>query len=178
MNLVTMKIISKNIDNQLFISIKISSFKHSNNNMQPIKFIKLHPDAVMPTKANNSDAGFDLTAISAKRADDYTYMEYGTGIAIEIPENWVGLIFQRSSVSRVQQSLSNAVGVIDSGYRGEISFRFRDVQSGILDKCKRYEVGDRIGQIIFMPLSLVELVETSELSDSDRGNNGFGSSGK
>lgn len=79
-----------------------------------INFKKLHPSTTAPTRANETDAGFDLTAISAQWSEDGTYLEYGTGLAIEIPPGHVGLIFQRSSVSRVQQSLSNAVGVVDS----------------------------------------------------------------
>ena len=99
---------------------------------------------------------------------------YGTGIAVEIPEGYVGLVFPRSSVYRHQLALSNCVGVIDSGYRGEIKFMFRIVQPHI----SRYSLGDRIGQLLIMPLQSVELEESDDLSDSDRGNGGFGSSGR
>ena len=139
-----------------------------------VKFKKLHPSAKMPSQGNANDAGFDLTAISAQWSEDGTYLEYGTGLAIEIPVGHVGYIFQRSSVSRVQQSLSNAVGVIDSGYAGEIKFRYRDCKEVL----KRYAVSDKIGQIIIMPIPKVEFVEVAELSKSDRGENGFCSTGK
>ena len=145
--------------------------------MQQIRFKKTRPDAVTPSKANASDAGFDLTAVSMIWSDDFHYVEYGTGIAVEIPQNWVGLIFQRSSVSRVRQILSNCVGVVDSGYRGEIRFRFRDAASAHVTPKDRYKIKDKIGQILFLPLPPVELVEASELSGSDRGEAGFGSSG-
>lgn len=146
--------------------------------MVTIKFKKLHPDAVTPTKANPTDAGFDLTAIGWKVSDDHTYIEYSTGIAVEMPENYVGLIFPRSSVSRVQQVLANCVAVIDAGYRGELILRYRETWRGAHFEPNTYKVGEKIGQIVFMPLPAVELVEVKELSNSDRGEGGFGSSGK
>ena len=143
-----------------------------------IRFKKLSPDAQTPSRANATDAGFDLTAIGWRVSDDHTYIEYSTGIAVEMPENYVGLIFPRSSISRVQQMLSNSVGVVDSGYRGEICFRFRQTWRGGHFEPNVYKVGEKIGQIVFMPLPAVELVEVEELSNSDRGEGGFGSSGK
>ncbi len=83
----------------------------------------------------------------------------------------------RSSISKVNQILSNAVGVIDSGYRGEIKFRFRDTEEWG-NQLKRYEKGDRIGQLIILPIPHIEMVESDNLSESDRGNGGFGSTGK
>jgi dUTP pyrophosphatase len=78
-----------------------------------IKIKKLHPDAVIPKYAHATDAGLDLVAIS-KKVDDNGNIEYDTGLAIEIPDGHVGLIFPRSSISKIDLSLSNAVGVIDS----------------------------------------------------------------
>lgn len=142
-----------------------------------VKFIKNHPDAVTPQKAHSSDAGFDLVACDyGKWDDEFTYLEYNTGICIEIPAGHVGYIFPRSSISRANQMLSNSVGVIDSGYRGEIKFRFRDT-SGFAEYT-RYRKGHKIGQLIIMPLPEIELVEVQNLSESDRGNGGFGSTGK
>lgn len=89
-----------------------------------VKFKKLVKEAVMPKKAHASDAGFDLVAVRMVFAADGT-ATYGTGLAVEIPEGYVGLIFQRSSVYKQDQMLTNAVGVIDSGYRGEIMFKFK-----------------------------------------------------
>lgn len=142
-----------------------------------VKFIKNHPDAVTPKKAHSSDAGFDLVACdSGEWNDEFTYIEYKTGIHLEIPAGHVGYIFPRSSISRVNQMLSNSVGVIDSGYRGEIKFRFRDTSDFAAHF--RYKKGDKIGQLIIMPLPEIELIEAENLSESDRGNGGFGSTGK
>jgi len=137
-----------------------------------VKFKKLHPDAVTPTYAKAGDAGMDMTAI--KVIVDEMYHEYMTGIAVEIPEGYVGLIFPRSSISKTKMILSNHVGVIDSGYRGEIRFRFRKLD---MDHGSIYKVGDKIGQLVIIPYPSIQLEEVAELSDSERNNQGFGSSG-
>lgn len=138
-----------------------------------IKFKKLSPNAVTPSYAKPGDAGMDMVAISLRK--DEMYYEYGTGIAVEIPEDHVGLIFPRSSISNTKLVLANHVGVVDSGYRGEIKFRFKKLawDNGIV-----YNIGDKIGQLVIMPIPYVELEETTELSSSDRGTGGFGSTGK
>jgi dUTP pyrophosphatase len=97
---------------------------------------------------------------------------YNTGLAIEIPEGHVGLLFPRSSISKTVLSLANSVGVIDSGYRGSIMFKFRYPEEGMV-----YDVGDRVGQIIIMPYPTIEFEETEELSSTERGQGGFGSTG-
>jgi len=117
----------------------------------------------------------DLTAVSATR-DDHGNVVYGTGLAIEIPEGHVGLIFPRSSNSKTDLYLTNHVGVIDSGYRGEIMFKYRPID-GLLN-AKVYQIGDRVGQLMILPYPAVELVEAAELSSSERGEGGFGSTGK
>ena len=155
-----------------------------------IKIKKLDPNAVIPTRAHESDAGLDLSATSKKVRNGY--IEYGTGLAIEIPKGYAGFIFPRSSVSKKDLMLANAVGVIDAPYRGEIKLRFRRVPAtehvrilgqfvSVFDKDAEfvdlYEVGDRVGQLIILPLPEVTLVEVDELEDSERGDGGFGSSG-
>lgn len=102
-------------------------------------------------------------------------MVYGTGLAVEIPEGYVGLLFPRSSISKKGLTLANSVGVIDSGYRGEIMFKFA-ITSDRPRKNSVYEVGDRIGQLIIMPYPKIEFV-TGELTESERGVGGFGSTG-
>tara|TARA_B100001778_G_scaffold330918_1_gene334281 strand:+ start:1138 stop:1578 length:441 start_codon:yes stop_codon:yes gene_type:complete len=140
---------------------------------------KLHPDAVIPTYAKAGDAGMDMYAMGNGEADEYGNMVYHTGIAMEIPEGHVGLIYPRSSVSKTPHSLRNHVGVVDSGYRGEIIFKFGWVESYITEQAvKVYTAGDRIGQIIILPYPQVEFVEVDKLSDSERGEGGFGSSGE
>lgn len=144
-----------------------------------VKFKKTHPDAVAPYRAHSDDAGFDLFAVDIKYKTDaslegvrlYEYYEYDTGIVVEIPAGYVGLVFPRSSVSKTVLRLCNSVGVIDSGYRGNIKLRFAG------GKGEHYRVGDKIGQIIIMPLLDVDFEETSTLSETDRGSGGFGSTG-
>lgn len=145
-----------------------------------VKIKKLYKDSILPTKAHATDAGFDLYAHNVMR-DNQANLVYTTGVAMEIPQGYVGLIFPRSSISRKDLILTNCVGVIDSGYRGEISFKFKRVnfveqQDGLLEN--DYLKGERIGQIIIMPYPEIEFVEVDELSDSERGVGGYGSSGK
>jgi dUTP pyrophosphatase len=140
-----------------------------------VRVKKLHTNAVIPSYATAGDAGLDLTAVSVDK-DVYGNVVYGTGLAIEIPAGYVGLIFPRSSNSKTDLYLTNHVGVIDSGYRGEIMFKYRPVH-GLLDS-KIYQVGERVGQLIIIPYPSINLVETTELSDTTRGADGFGSTGK
>lgn len=138
-----------------------------------IKFKKLHELAVLPSYSKPGDAGLDITTIAAPDVN-YLYMEYKTGLSVEIPQGYVGLLFPRSSISKTSLSLTNSVGVIDSGYRGEICFRFKqDRHSPVI-----YNMGDRIGQLIILPFPRIECIEANELSDSERGTGGFGSTNK
>jgi len=140
-----------------------------------VKIKKLHVDAVIPAYSKPGDAGMDLTAVSATQ-DQYGNVVYGTGLAVEIPIGYVGLIFPRSSNSKTDLYLTNHVGVVDSGYRGEIMFKFRPV-NGLLN-AKVFQVGERVGQLIILPYPTIMFEETDELSDSERGDGGFGSTGK
>ena len=135
---------------------------------------KLNENAVIPKYAKNSDAGLDLTATSIIN-QTYNQITYGTGLAMEIPEGFVGLVFPRSSIRNTDLVLSNSVGVIDSGYRGEIQATFNKKD---LTVNKIYEVGDRVAQIIIIPYPPIEFNEVTELSESQRGSGGFGSTGK
>lgn len=148
-----------------------------------VKIKKLCEQAVIPAYAHDSDAGLDLVATS-KEYDKFGNIVYGFGLAVEIPDGYVGLIFPRSSIYKQSIHLTNCVGVIDSGYRGEISAKFKP--SLVLEtrvNCKKltpdaYEIGDRIAQMIILPYPRIEFVEAAELSDSDRGEKGYGSTGK
>ena len=158
-----------------------------------VRIKKLNENAVIPKYARHGDAGMDLTAVSME-LDAYGNVCYGTGLAFEIPEGYVGLIFPRSSICKKQLLLSNAVGVIDSGYRGEVSFKFKPSMALDNRQCVKadeeklwsiavrqndiYKVGDRIGQMIIMPYPSVEFEEVEELSETERGEGGYGSSGK
>ncbi len=139
-----------------------------------INFTKLSKDAVAPKRAHDTDAGFDLVAIECDFAPGGMFV-CKTGIAVEIPSGFFGAIFPRSSIRNTPLILSNCVGVIDSGYRGEIVFSFRWVNTA---DGMQYKAGDRIGQLVILPLPEVEFEEVLVLSDSQRGDGGFGSTGK
>lgn len=138
---------------------------------------KLDSSAVLPTYAKHGDAGMDLTATS-KSYDEHGNVCYGTSLAFEIPTGYVGLLFPRSSNAKKDLILSNSVGVIDSGYRGEVMFKFKLTQRHNCEGLQfrqEYNTGDRIGQIIIMPYPQINFIEVDELSSSDRGVGGFGS---
>lgn len=141
-----------------------------------IKFKKLKDTAKAPQRAHSSDAGFDLFCSGFNYPpsfDSLLFVEAKTDICFEIPDGYVGLLFPRSSISNTKHMLRNSVGVIDSGYRGEVKLRF-----SVDDSDKKYKVGDKIGQILFIKLPEVELIESDDLSSSDRSSGGFGSTGK
>lgn len=140
-----------------------------------IRFRKLRDDAVTPVKAHPTDAGFDLTAVWSGWNNHEKVFEYGFGLAFEIPEGYVGLIFPRSSIYRKDLFLTNAVGVIDSGYRGEVTAKFKSTTDRLPDS---YNVGDHVAQMIIIPYPEVEFEQTGTLSPSDRGNSGYGSTGR
>ena len=138
-----------------------------------IKVKKLHPNAIVPTYAKEGDAAMDLHAAEIIK-DKYGNYVYLTGVALEIPKGFVGLLFPRSSVSRTSMSLANSVGVVDSGYRGEIMLKYRCIGG----ENEIYRIGDRVGQLMIMPYPKIELVESEELSNTNRGSGGFGSTGQ
>lgn len=138
---------------------------------------KLSENAVIPKYAKDGDAGMDMTATKIVEETIGT-ITYGTDIAVEIPEGFVGLIFPRSSIRKTGLQLSNSVGVIDSGYRGEIQATFNKIQ-GIDNVSKvNYVVGDRICQIMIIPHPYLDFIEVNELNNTERGEGGFGSTGK
>lgn len=139
-----------------------------------VKIKKLNPNAVVPKYAKPGDAGLDLTAVSKTILTDNVI--YGTGLAFEIPSGYVGLVFPRSSLSKYDLILSNHVGVIDSGYRGEVMLNFKTYRGNYISN-GNYSVGDRIGQILIIPYPEIQFEETNDLSSSERGSGGFGSTG-
>lgn len=144
-----------------------------------LQFKKLDEKAKVPQKAHATDAGFDLVATG--RAIRQHYIQYSTGIAVNIPEGHVGLLFPRSSVSDKPLTLANCVGVIDAKYQGEILLRFRKSASASLhanNEQEMYKVGERVGQLVILELPQVELEEVESFSGvSERGEGGFGSTG-
>lgn len=160
-----------------------------------IKFKKLHKDAVLPSYAKPGDAGLDLTTICdgfLTVEDGYHFVEYDIGLAVEIPEGYAGFIFPRSSASKAPLIQANCVGVIDSGYRGSIKVRCKvDAVSfaakfGASTRLSEERLaalpipkkGERVAQLIIMPVLFIEPKSVKKLSETDRGEGGFGSSGK
>ena len=164
--------------------------------------IKLDTGATMPTYAKPRDAGMDLTVLNVKYDDEKDYIEYDSGVAVEIPEGYVGLVFPRSSISNYDLMLTNAVGVIDSGYRSTIKARFKVITSyeqshidtgdltrgnfgmtiypideirGTIHYTPVYKIGDRFAQLIIIPYPKVEFKVVDELSTTERGCGGYGS---
>ena len=138
-----------------------------------IRFKKLHKDAVAPQRAYPTDAGWDLTATSYKVDSDLGIITYFTGLAVAIPEGYVGLLFPRSSIYNLDLALANSVGVIDAGYRGEIMFKFRIAAK---DTPQVYPNKTRVGQIVVIPIGDVFWDETDVLPESIRDTKGHGSS--
>jgi dUTP pyrophosphatase len=134
-----------------------------------LKVKRLHPDAKLPRYAHKGDAGMDVVAVSKTESEDY--IEYGTGLALEVPEGYVCLILPRSSITKKDLMLKNCVGVLDSSYRGELKLRFQKLGD------KVYEVGEKIGQILIIKYPFIRVKEVNELSETSRGDGGFGSTG-
>jgi dUTP pyrophosphatase len=143
-----------------------------------VKIKKLHPGAQVPKYAKPGDAAMDLYAVEVKKhidslTDETTKLVIDSGLAFEIPEGFVGLVFPRSSVQSTGLRLANCVGVIDSGYRGSVKAVFDIVDSSLI----YYEEGDRFAQLMIIPHPPVEFEEVEELSSTERGEGGFGSTG-
>lgn len=142
-----------------------------------LKIKKLSDKAVMPVRAHLSDAGFDLTATSITTNINecgQLMLIYHTDIAVEIPEGHVGLLFPRSSVYKKSLAQTNSVGVVDSGYRGEIMVIFKTTTDVIPAV---YKEGERFAQLVIVPIPTLDLVEVETLSEGDRDTDGFGSTG-
>lgn len=137
-------------------------------------FKKIHENAKAPVYSSLGAAGCDLMATSKRYDADRQYYEYGTGIAVEIPEGYVGKIYPRSSISNRGLLLCNSCGIIDSDYRGEIVLRFYDATF----HCDPYNVGERLGQLVIEPSIGLTFEEKENLSTTRRGAGGYGSTGK
>lgn len=139
-----------------------------------VRFKRLTSTAKLPQYARSGDAGLDLVAdrIIANTTFQVTYK---LGVACEIPTGYVGLIFPRSSIRKYELQLSNSVGVVDSGYRGELEATFNKT-NGFLSMM--YRPGEKICQMVIIPYPEIEVEEVSELAPSERGEQGFGSTGR
>lgn len=172
-----------------------------------VKIKKLRDDAVIPTYAKDGDMGMDLTAVEMEYKSDIDCFVYHTGLAFELPKGYGMLLFPRSSNRKTDAYMTNHVGILDSGYRGELLICYKnrtDIKNiGIMrmmallvnNLCERagfknrvpvpadkvstpYNVGDRIAQLVILPYPQVKFTEVDELSESERGKGGHGSTGK
>ena len=140
-----------------------------------LKIKRLSDKAIMPIRAHEGDAGIDLTCTNITQEINecgQLILVYHSDLAVEIPEGYVGLLFPRSSAANKSLIVTNCVGVIDSGYRGEIMSKMRsttDVVPAI------YKPGERFAQLLIMPIAQYTITEATELTDSERGSDGYGS---
>ncbi|MCB0423037.1 MAG: dUTP diphosphatase [Mangrovimonas sp.] len=144
--------------------------------MIKIKIKKTRAQAITPTYAKEGDAGLDMYSSSFKveyLPSGHSMITYYTGIAIEIPEGYYGQLHARSSIYKHSMSLCNGAGILDSGYRGEILFKYYKIDQ----TSEIPQNGDRIGQMLVLPYPKIELEEVESLSATDRGEGGFGSTG-
>ena len=167
-----------------------------------VKIKKLVPNAVIPAYATDDSAGMDLT-VTSWEFDEYGNKVYHTGLAFEIPKGYAGFVFPRSSTAKKNLWLTNSVGIIDADYRGEVTFKFKTsirVASSFWTRIKiffkktlkqkdvfnvtniwdndDYQVGEKCGQIVIMPFPKIEFKEVAELSNTERGAGGYGSTGR
>ena len=152
--------------------------------MLEVKIKKLHKDAVIPKYETAGSVGMDLTAVS-KEYDEHGNVVFGTGFAIQIPTGYYADLRPRSSISKYDLVLANSVGTIDADYRGELILKFKPTlrkswNGGVyeVDNVCEYNIGDRIAQIVILPYPKVYFVEVDELSETERGTGGFGSTNK
>ena len=135
-----------------------------------VNFKKTHPLAQTPSRMNNFDAGFDCYACELIETEDYT--EYNLGFQIEIPKGYFGLLVARSSITKYDLMVKNSVGIIDAGYRGDVKLRTKKFGEKI------YQCGERVCQLIILPLPEIELIEVEELDSANDRLGGFGSTGQ
>ncbi|HEY8083953.1 MAG TPA: dUTP diphosphatase [Solirubrobacterales bacterium] len=141
-----------------------------------LKAALLNQEATLPTRAHEGDAGLDLYACEPAHIGPGERWSIGTGVAIAIPDGHAGLVLPRSGLAREHGiALVNSPGLIDSGYRGEVRVLLLNTDPA---ETFRVELGDRVAQLVIVPVVLAEPVEASSLAESARGEGGFGSSGR
>jgi dUTP pyrophosphatase len=141
-----------------------------------LRFARLSEAAVLPTRAHEGDAGLDIYAAEPAHIGPGERWSVSTGVAVEIPDGHAGLVLPRSGLARKHGiSLVNSPGLIDAGYRGELTVLLLNTDPA---EVYRVEPGDRIAQLVVVAVAAVEPIEAEELSESARGEGGFGSSGR
>ena len=140
--------------------------------------IEVKSEGVLPTRATDGSAGFDLysTRITQERDNsNKPVFVYHTDIAVEIPKGYVGLLFHKSSVAKRSIMLTNAVGVIDSDYRNEIMAKMKVTTDAVPTI---YAIGEPFAQLVIVPYLVAEPILVDELSETERGTKGFGEADK
>jgi dUTP pyrophosphatase len=141
-----------------------------------LRFARLHNDAILPSRAHEGDAGLDLYAAEPAHLGPGERWSVPTGVAVEIPEGHAGLVLPRSGLAREHGiALVNSPGLIDAGYRGEITVLLLNTDPA---EVYRVQPGDRIAQLVVIAVAATEAVEAEALAESARGDGGFGSSGR
>lgn len=142
-----------------------------------VRFKKVHENAAAPVRGSEWAAGWDLSACNTEWDEDNKVLVYHTGIAVEIPRGYVGLLFPRSSIYKKTLMQTNCVGVIDADYRGEILVKFALRYHSEIKSPRLYDLQDRIVQLVIVPVPEVAWLESDTLSETARGDGGYGSSG-
>ena len=167
-----MKMMQKSSEGSIQPSKKFMNEYNNYDRRSNLKLKRLNESATVPTKANNLDAGWDLYSGENLLIEPNSRKLVKTGISFDIPEKYVGLIWPRSGMA-VKYGIDVYAGVIDAGYRGEVGVCLFNSSN----KDFYIQTGDRIAQVLFQKISQHKLIEVSDLSNSDRGQKGFGSSG-
>jgi len=149
-------------------------FNQVENKEMTLKVKQLHADAILPSRSNPTDAGLDLYALESEVIEAMGRGMVRTGIAVEIPVGYVGLIWPRSGLA-VNKGINTLAGVIDADYRGEVvvALHNTDITDDVLIR-----KGDRVAQLLIQPVALLTPQFFDELSSTDRGESGFGSTGQ
>lgn len=134
---------------------------------------KIHPEAKVPNFAHKSDAAMDLYTTETLTVEPGQSVSFPSGIAMAIPEGFVGLIWDKSGVA-IKRNIKTKAGVIDAGYRGEIIVGMFNIGS----EPQTFETGDKIAQILIQKIEQPETIVVEDLDDTDRGSSGFGSTGR
>ena len=142
--------------------------------MEQMKVKLVNEYAQLPTRGSKDAAGLDLYCPFHIKVPADSQKKIPLGIAVEIPQGYMGLLVPRSSMSKTPLRYANSVGIIDADYRGELSIAYENIS------CSDYTIfrGDRIAQLIIVPIAIVDVEEAQTLSETERGDGGYGSTGK
>jgi len=151
----------------------MKKFLVGDQNIMIIKIKKLNPEAKLPIYAHPGDAGMDFFALAETEIKPGEVIRVKTGIALELPIGYVGLIWDKSGLA-ANHGLKTMAGVLDAGYRGELQIVVTNLSKEIYSIKKH----DKVAQMLIQKIESPELIEVDELSDTSRGEGGFGSTGK